>query len=159
MLSLVRSFRCSTVCRGFSTVNQEVLFFVGYPVSPQSQVLKKSIERCRSMGVIIPTLSQLIDPSKIPDSIVQRLKTVGLWDINPVNLFRITWKNEPADFGGGFSQVANHLVLPPSLTGVNAKIVAMVGKVLTTLAPIYFFSIFQQEHTKWEQHLFHWLTT
>ena len=55
------------------------------------------------------------------------LKDVGLWDINPLNLFRITWKNEPVASGGGFGGV-NYLELPKALTGVDARIIVMVGK-------------------------------
>ena len=33
-------------------------------------------------------------PRPIPEKIQVKLKDVGLWDVNPLNLFRITWKNE-----------------------------------------------------------------
>ena len=52
----------------------------------------------------------------------------GLWEVNPLNLFRITWKNEPKEFGGQFQAVPNYLELPPALTGVPCRIIAMVGK-------------------------------
>ena len=42
----------------------------------------------------------------------------GLWDVNPLNLFRITWKNQPVAQGGGFDDV-NYIELPPSLTGTR----------------------------------------
>jgi cysteine synthase len=42
-------------------------------------------------------------------------------------LFRITWHNAPNPQGGGFGGV-NVLELPPSLTGVPARIIALVGK-------------------------------
>jgi cysteine synthase len=57
----------------------------------------------------------------------RRLGEVGLWDLDPANLFRICWKNEPSAQGGGFGGV-NHIELPPSLTGVPARIVMLVGK-------------------------------
>jgi hypothetical protein len=50
-----------------------------------------------------------------------------LWDITSRNLFRITWKNEPINSGGGFGGV-NYLECPKSLTGVDARIIALVGK-------------------------------
>jgi cysteine synthase len=56
-----------------------------------------------------------------------RLERVGLWDITPLNLFRITWKNEPPARGRGFGGV-NYIELPPSLTGVSARILGLVGK-------------------------------
>jgi cysteine synthase len=55
------------------------------------------------------------------------LKNVGLWDVNPLNLFRITWHNEPVASGGGFGGV-NYLEFPPELTGVKARIFSPVGK-------------------------------
>ncbi|MBC7257927.1 MAG: pyridoxal-phosphate dependent enzyme [Chloroflexi bacterium] len=89
--------------------------------------LQRSVQRARERHIIIPTFAQMKDPSLIPDSIKARLKNVGLWDVNPLNLFRITWKNEPVPFGGGFDGV-NYVELPPSLTGVPARIIALVGK-------------------------------
>ncbi len=89
--------------------------------------LERTIQRAKEQNIIIPTFKQQRDPSLIPDKIVAKLKNVGLWDINPLNLFRITWRNEPVAQGGGFGDV-NYLVFPPELTGVPAKIVAPVGK-------------------------------
>lgn len=88
---------------------------------------ERAIQRARERGIIIPTFAQMKDPNLIPESIRARLKEVGLWDVNPLNLFRITWKNEPVPFGGGFGPV-NHIEFPPSLTGVPARIIALVGK-------------------------------
>ena len=77
--------------------------------------------------IIIPTFAQMKDPALIPKGVKGRLKNIGLWDITSLNLFRITWKNEPVPFGGGFRGV-NYLELPSSLTGVPARIIALVGK-------------------------------
>ena len=89
--------------------------------------LEKSIERCKEKKILIPTFAQMKDPSKIPDVVKNKLKNLGLWDVNPLNLFRITWKNEPVDKGGLYGDV-NYIELPSSLTGVDAKIVCLVGK-------------------------------
>jgi len=88
---------------------------------------QRAIQRAREMGFIIPTFEQMIDPTKIPASIKTKLGEVGLWDVDPLNLFRITWKNEPVAKGGGFGGV-NYLEFPPSLTGVEARILALEGK-------------------------------
>jgi cysteine synthase A len=87
----------------------------------------RAVQRARERNIIIPTYSQMKDPSLIPDKIKQELKGIGLWDVHPRNLFRITWKNEPKSSGGEFGGV-NYLELPSSLTGVEARIVALVGK-------------------------------
>jgi cysteine synthase len=89
--------------------------------------LKHAVERAREQKIIIPTLAQQKDPSLIPDKIKEQLQGIGLWDITPLNLFRITWKNEPVPSGGGFNGV-NYVELPPALTGVDARIIALVGK-------------------------------
>jgi len=89
--------------------------------------LAKTIKRARERNIIIPTFAQMANPSKIPEAIRGKLKSVGLWDVNPLNLFRITWHNEPTVKGGGFGDV-NAIELPKSLTGVDARIIALVGK-------------------------------
>lgn len=89
--------------------------------------LERTIERAKERNIIIPTFEQMKNPDLIPDSMKEELKKIGLWDITSQNLFRITWKNEPVANGGGFGGV-NYVELPPSLTGVEARIVALVGK-------------------------------
>lgn len=89
--------------------------------------LERAVRRARERNILIPTFAQLRDPSQIPASIRAELATIGLWDLHPRNLFRITWHNEPKPQGGGFGGV-NYLELPSSLTGVPARIVLLVGK-------------------------------
>ncbi len=89
--------------------------------------LNRAVNRARERNIIIPTLKQQQDPSLIPPAIVAKLKNVGLWDLNPLNLFRITWHNEPVAHGGGFGPV-NFIEFPSELTGVPARIIAPVGK-------------------------------
>ncbi len=89
--------------------------------------LEKVVERARERNIIIPTFAQQKNPELIPDGIKDKLKDIGLWDINSYNLFRITWQNEPVKEGGLYDGV-NYLELPSELTGVDARIVALVGK-------------------------------
>jgi len=89
--------------------------------------LVSAVECARDRGIIIPTFAQQRNPELIPESIRDKLSGVGLWDIDPLNLFRITWKNEPVEHGGGFGGV-NFIELPSSLTGVDARIICLVGK-------------------------------
>ena len=44
-----------------------------------------------------------------------------------MNLFRITWKNEQKEKGGLFGK-PNFIELPKELTGVNARIICLIGK-------------------------------
>jgi cysteine synthase len=71
------------------------------------------------------------DPGKIPEGIKKKLKSTGLWDIDPANLFRISWKNEPRESGGLFGG-PNFIELPRALTGVEARIICMAGKFFPT---------------------------
>jgi cysteine synthase len=96
-------------------------------LSMHEEKLEKAVERAHERNIIIPTFAQMKNPDLIPDEIKNELKEIGLWDVNPRNLFRITWKNEPEESGGGFDGV-NFIEFPSSLTGVDARIIALVGK-------------------------------
>ncbi|MFW5941220.1 MAG: pyridoxal-phosphate dependent enzyme [Chloroflexota bacterium] len=91
------------------------------------EALERAVERARERDIIIPTFRQMINPEEVPEVIKERLGDVGLWDLNPLNLFRITWKNDPVSEGGAFGDV-NYLEWPRELTGVDARIVQLVGK-------------------------------
>ena len=91
------------------------------------EVLERAVVRARERNIVVPTFDQMRHPDKVPASVKQSLQSIGLWDVDPLNLFRITWHNEPMERGGGFGGV-NYLEFPPELTGVEARIVALVGK-------------------------------
>ena len=90
--------------------------------------LQHNIEKARENNIILPTFAQMENPELIPDKIKEKLSHTGLWDIDPVNLFRVTWKNEAKESGGLFQKVPNFIEFPSELTGVKARIIAMVGK-------------------------------
>jgi cysteine synthase len=91
-------------------------------------VRKKNVEKARERNIVLPTFRQMKDPKgQAPERIKDKLKDVGLWDVNPLNLFRVTWNNEPKESGGAFGG-PNFIELPSSLTGVRARIICMVGK-------------------------------
>jgi cysteine synthase len=101
-------------------------------LSVNQAILDKNIAKAKEKGVIIPTFKQMKDPeAQVPGGIKARLKKAGLWDVDPVNLFRITWKNEPKDSGGLYGG-PNFIELPSKLTGVKARILCMVGKFFPT---------------------------
>jgi cysteine synthase A len=89
--------------------------------------LERAIQRARARHIVIPTFGQMKDPASISVGVRARLADVGLWDVNSLNLYRITWKNQPIARGGGFGGV-NYLEFPKALTGVDARIIALVGK-------------------------------
>ena len=92
-----------------------------------AKVRAKNIARCKERGIVLPTFKNMIDPSTVPAPIKKKLKSTGLWDVDPVNLFRITWHNEPVEQGGGFGKV-NYIEIPREITGTKARIIALAGK-------------------------------
>ena len=97
-------------------------------LSINKEGLQHNIQKAKENNIIIPTIAQMQNPETIPEKIQAKLKDVGLWDVNPLNLFRITWKNEAKEFGGGFQAVPNYVEIPSSLSGVKCRIIAMAGK-------------------------------
>ncbi len=95
------------------------------------KVLENTIQRCRERHIIIPTYKQMRNPDLIPAKIKDKLKNIGLWDLNSLNLFRITWNNEPVAHGGGFGS-PNYIEFPSQLTGTKARIVMLLGKFFPT---------------------------
>jgi cysteine synthase A len=95
------------------------------------EVLSRTVRRCRERNIILPTFAQLRDPSLVPGSVRGRLQRTALWDVDPVNLFRITWKNEPKERGGLYNS-GNWIEFPSALTGVSTHIVGLAGKFFPT---------------------------
>ncbi|MEK7657130.1 MAG: pyridoxal-phosphate dependent enzyme [Elusimicrobiota bacterium] len=93
------------------------------------KVLKKAVDLCRKRGVLIPTFAQMKDPSTVPAAVKAKLKKAGLWDVVPENLFRITWHN---DVDSGLFGGVNTLEIPKSITGIEARVVGLIGKYFPT---------------------------
>ena len=93
-------------------------------LSVNKQGLAHNIKKAKENGILIPTIAQMQHPETVPEKVQARLKTLGLWDVDPMNLFRITWKNEARESGGLFQTVPNYIELPPALTGVPCRITA-----------------------------------
>ena len=87
----------------------------------KNSIIEKNAARCREKGIKLPTFAEMKDPSLIPQDVKERLKSVGLWDVNPLNLYRINWHNEPKESGGGFGGV-NFIEIPHQITGTKARI-------------------------------------
>ena len=71
----------------------------------KEQVLANTIQRCKEKNILLPTYEQMRNPELIPEKVKKELEDVGMWDLNSLNLFRLTWKNEPRLDGGGFGKV------------------------------------------------------
>lgn len=92
-------------------------------------VIRKTAKRCRDRGIIIPTFKQLRDPSLIPPSIRRRLARVRMSEVNPLNLFRITWKN---DLRSGLYGGVNSFEVPREITGIKARVIGLIGSYFPT---------------------------
>lgn len=93
------------------------------------EVVKKTAARCKKHGIRIPTFAQMRHPNLISESIKGQLPKVGLWDVEPLNLFRISWKN---DINSGLYGGANFFEIPKAITGVDARIIGLIGKYFPT---------------------------
>lgn len=96
-------------------------------LSIHPETRQKSVQRLRERNIYLPTFEMMRNPHSAPLAVQEALPQVGLWDINPLNLMRITWKNEANPNGGGYGDV-NYLEIPRAITGVKARIVTLVGK-------------------------------
>lgn len=68
-----------------------------------------------------PTYDEMLHPETIDPAVRQKaLKAKKENELDPINLFNITWKDEHNE--------VRKVVLPPELTGVDANIVVMLGK-------------------------------
>jgi cysteine synthase len=83
--------------------------------------LANSIARMREQRIVLPTFAQLADPSVIDPSLTAG---VGKDDPHPANLWRVHWYN---DLDGERVAAPDHVVLPKSLTGVDAPIIVAFG--------------------------------
>lgn len=90
--------------------------------------LAHNIQKAKENKIVIPTIAQMQHPETIPEKIKEKLTGVGLWDVNPLNLFRITWKNEAKESGGLFQSTPNYIEIPSEISGVPCRILAMAGK-------------------------------
>jgi cysteine synthase len=90
-------------------------------------VRRRAAEHSRLARIQLPTFAQMRDPALIPETTRSQLTGIGLWDLHPLNLFRINWHNQPVSGGGSFGGV-NYVVWPSELTGIPARVVQMIGK-------------------------------
>ena len=83
-----------------------------------------TVNAFRDGALTLPTFAQLTDPQTIPAGIREKLTTIDPDEPHPLNLFRVHWFN---DGNGGICEVPEHLILPPELTGTQARIVVVLA--------------------------------
>jgi cysteine synthase len=87
---------------------------------------ERAVAHLKERKVLLPTFAQLADPSTIPADVTERLAEVDPDAADPLNLFRVHWYNA-ADRRSRVD-VPGHVVLPRSLTGVEAPIIVALGE-------------------------------
>jgi cysteine synthase len=67
-----------------------------------------------------PNYDEMLNPGSVDNQVrVQALKALKESELDPINLFNITWKNE--------ADQVRKVVLPPALTGIDANVVVLLG--------------------------------
>ncbi len=95
-------------------------------------VYDRTVERFRAAQIVLPTFAQLASPASMPAPIKAALAGVKPDEAHPLNLFRSHWYNDAERTGQADTPV--HVVLPPELTGVQAKIVVALGDLFPMIA-------------------------
>lgn len=67
-----------------------------------------------------PTYDEMLNPTRLDETLSAKVTKAKEDELNPLNLFNITWRNNEGK--------VNKVVLPKELTGVDANIVVMLGK-------------------------------
>ena len=88
-------------------------------------VYERTVARFREARVVLPTFAELADPTTIPAATRETLASVDPDAAHPANLFRVHWYND--DARRAVVDVPRYAVLPPELTGVQAKILVAFG--------------------------------
>jgi len=88
-------------------------------------VLERTVKHFREARVALPRFAELADPSLIPPAVDHALAGIDPDAPHPLNLFRVHWWNDASRRGRAV--LPEHVVLPTSLTGVDAPIVVLFG--------------------------------
>ena len=72
------------------------------------------------MTVSGPTYAEMQDPRRLPEEFRRRVLAARDRELDPLNLFNITWRRPDGTI--------NYIVLPSALTGVEANIIVLLGK-------------------------------
>jgi len=89
------------------------------------QVYENSRQRFKEQQILLPTFSQLAEPATIPAAIKEALSRVGPDEPHPLNLFRVHWYMDSSR--KNFAPLPEFIELPREITGVEARIVLLVG--------------------------------
>jgi len=89
-------------------------------------VFDSAARHLRENGVVLPKFSELADPSTLPGDLAAMADGVDPDEARAANLLRVHWFNDRARRGR--VEVPVYIELPKELTGTDATIVAVLGK-------------------------------
>ena len=92
----------------------------------QSNPPEHLIQHLRKLGVRLPTFEQLADPVSHLGHQLDAVRSSDRHQPDPNNLFRVHWYNDVQN--GGWTDIPVYVELPKSITGVDAKIVTLLGE-------------------------------
>src|SRR5579859_3333480 len=84
-----------------------------------------AIDRLRTLGVRLPTWSELANPGNVEAEGMPALAQVDPNAPDPANLWRVHWFNSSDQ--KSLIDIPGHIVLPAELTGVKSPIVVLLG--------------------------------
>jgi cysteine synthase A len=90
-----------------------------------SAAYERAVRRFREARIVMPTFAELADPERIPAPMVASLAAVDPDAPDSRNLFRVHWFNDRTRRGR--VRVPEHVVLPQALTGIEARVVVVLG--------------------------------
>ncbi len=90
------------------------------------KVFDSAARHLRKRGVVLPKFSELADPSTLPGDLAATTEGVAPDEARSANLLRVHWFNDRARRGR--VEVPVYIELPKALTGTDASIVVMLGK-------------------------------
>src|SRR5262245_13170513 len=90
-----------------------------------ARAYQRAVERFAAAKVLLPTFEELARPDRLSRDVRERLARVDPDVADPLNLFRVHWFN--ADDRRSQTAVPVHIVLPKTLTGVDAPIAVLLG--------------------------------
>jgi len=88
-------------------------------------VYARTVQRFRDAQIRLPTFAELADPTRISTVTAASVSRVDPDAASPLNLFRVHWYNDANRTS--IVAIPDHVVLPSSLTGVDAPIVVLFG--------------------------------
>ncbi len=89
-------------------------------------VVAKTSQYFKSREIILPKISELVNPQTIKKDIINRLKLIDKNEANPLNLYRVNWFNNKDH--SSFLKAPEYIVLPSEFTGIKAKIIVNLGR-------------------------------